>query len=566
MQIANVSIFLVLTTVLVILSVFLPDDFIRYCFRHTAYYVLFVTVVCWVYLSLSLFRPALMKMIRKHYPALVLAIVVTCLVFLISPPRFKTLTDEANLIGVSMMMHYERTVGVPVEAYFVDFAPPEYTIVEAKRPLLYPFCVSLLHAILGYTPNNGFVLNFMASILILTAMYLFLTRFFASPMGYIGILLTASCPIYAFCISANSFEPLNLLFVLLVFLLFHNLLTSEFNPRKVDVVFLTSLLLAQCRYESAIIVPIIAVVLLPFMVRNRFFYHFSLYTFLLPFFALPIFWQRRLLLHHPELNKTGMETFVRPDIPFSIQHLLNNFDNNIFVLLGLNPDYGYTFIISALAVTGLYLIIRKFILAGVKTDVDRVRLAGVAAFTALLVIISSFYWGHFTLPINTRLSFVFLPFVITSALIAIQELQNKWKINPRILFILSLCSIVFYWPVGARQTVLRTTILPYAYENVLYSLKQHYPRKGYSLILAEYPTLYTIQNFSAFRINNEDRIRKYLSEPSIFDHIIAIQKYDKQTGKIYKGSQLPLSANVKTIEDISLSPTIGLRISELIRS
>jgi hypothetical protein len=505
-------------------------------------------------------------MIRKHYPAVVLAIVVTCLVFLISPPRFKTLTDEANLIGISMMMHYERTVGVPVEAYAVDFAPPEYTIVEAKRPLLYPFSVSLLHAILGYTPNNGFILNFIVSILILTAMYLILTNLFASPMGYIGILLTASCPIYAFCISANSFEPLNLLFVLLVFLLLHNLSTSEYNPRKVDLVLLTSLLLAQCRYESAIIMPIIAVALLPFMVRNRFFYHFSFYTFLLPLFALPIFWQRRLFLHHPELNKTGMETFVRPDVPFSIHHFINNFDDNIFVLLGLNPDYGYTFIISALAVAGLYLIIRKFVLTGVKTDVDMVRLTGVVAFTALLLIISSFYWGHFTLPVNTRLSFAFLPFVITSTFVAIQALQNKWKLNRHILFILSLCSIVFYWPVGARQTILRTTVLPYAYENVLYSLKQHYPRKGYSLILAEYPTLYTIQNFSAFRINNEDRLRKYLSEPSIFDRIIVIQKYDKQTGRIYKGSQLPLSVDVKTIEDISLSPTMGLRISEFIRS
>jgi hypothetical protein len=164
---------------------------------------------------------------------------------------------------------------------------------------------------------------------------------------------------------------------------------------------------------------------------------------------------------------------------------------------------------------------------------------------------------------DTRLSLIFLPFLTMSALIAIAAVQNKYNFSHYPLVIVCLFNLIYYWPVGSLQSIIKVTSLPYEYENVLSVLDQHTKRKGYTLILSEYPSLYTIQEYSAAKISNKERIERHLKKPVFFDRIIVVQKFEKVTGRIYKGSQLPIDVPGRMIDEISISPSLGVRLSEL---
>src|SRR5262249_14356319 len=72
---------------------------------------------------------------------------------------FKILMDEIMLLGTSMSMHLDKTVLVPVRGNDIQGT---FVILDGmmdKRPLFFPFLVSLLHDLTGYRPANAFVLN-----------------------------------------------------------------------------------------------------------------------------------------------------------------------------------------------------------------------------------------------------------------------------------------------------------------------------------------------------------------------------------------------------------------------
>ena len=72
---------------------------------------------------------------------------------------FKILMDEIMLLGTSMSMHFDKTVLTPMRGNDIQGV---YVVLDGmmdKRPLFFPFLLSLLHDLTGYRPENAFVLN-----------------------------------------------------------------------------------------------------------------------------------------------------------------------------------------------------------------------------------------------------------------------------------------------------------------------------------------------------------------------------------------------------------------------
>jgi hypothetical protein len=76
---------------------------------------------------------------------------------------------------------------------------------------------------------------------------------------------------------------------------------------------LTLLLLAQCRYESIIFIPIVGLALVRFLLRKGFFQNASGSTRVTPVFFIPLLWQRKGFEGTLEMlvSKVEHEAFLR---------------------------------------------------------------------------------------------------------------------------------------------------------------------------------------------------------------------------------------------------------------
>ena len=233
----------------------------QWLFEHGAYYFLLALVAAWTLKGWSLYGHHLKTWGPRRLAALVLAAVLTVMIFIHSPPRFKILADESNLVGLSMMMHSERVAAVPIEGFVTDQRQADLVTAPDKRPLLFPFLVSVIHTLIGYSPSNGFLLNFATTLAALLSFALAASRLFGPAMALPSILMLASAPILSFYATGSGFEILNMLFMMLTFMVLLEVVDSEAAPDRVELLFLTALMLAHCRYESAIVLVLLALFL-----------------------------------------------------------------------------------------------------------------------------------------------------------------------------------------------------------------------------------------------------------------------------------------------------------------
>ncbi|MGD8242590.1 MAG: hypothetical protein PVF59_07195 [Desulfobacterales bacterium] len=536
----------------------------QWLFEHGAYYFLLALVAAWTLKGWSLYGHHLKTWGPRRLAALVLAAVLTVMIFIHSPPRFKILADESNLVGLSMMMHSERVAAVPIEGFVTDQRQADLVTAPDKRPLLFPFLVSVIHTLIGYSPSNGFLLNFATTLAALLSFALAASRLFGPAMALPSILMLASAPILSFYATGSGFEILNMLFMMLTFMVLLEVVDSEAAPDRVELLFLTALMLAHCRYESAIVLVLLALFLAYRLIRWGRWKQLSGLGCLLPVFLLPILWQRRIFMGAQMLNRVDYDVLQAKTNPFNWSYLIDHIDDNLFVLLGLNPDYGFTFPMALLALLGTYLLLRNA-LRGRPLPIAPLPLSAVAAsLMALLLIISAYYWGNFGLTEANRLAVVFLPFVALAALGALHRIQQHLRFDSQVVVIVLLVAhLLYFWPYAGQQRLLNTLSLPFEYQRVTAYLKKAYPEDHRLLIIAELPNLYIIQPHSAVTIGRLNEITPRIRrQRAHFDHIIALQKIDRRTGEITPPTFIGPPVQLIPRQEIPITTLLSLRVSE----
>jgi hypothetical protein len=531
-------------------------------FKTSSYYFIFALFFIWLVRLISIYRVRLKERLLRHYPVIFFSIALTTLIFINSPPQFKVLADETNLIGISKMMHENRTTILPIEGISTEYRDSDYLTIPAKRPIFFPFLLSVVHALTGYAATNGFILNFVISCGILILFYLTTIRLLPITCGRLAVLLAVGAPIYMINVTSSGFEALNLLFILFFSLFLIEVFHSGGEIKQTELLLLTTLLLAQCRYESAVFIIIAGICLLPLMFKSKFFSRMSYLTCMMPIFLVPVLWQRKLFMGQVEFNRISHEMIEVAEKTFSLGHLGANFDDNIFVLLGLNPAYGFTPILSILAISGIYMLIKTYI----RKDPVEIRPAIWVNLTVsavlLFLIISSYFWGNFGLTMDNRLALAFLPFLVWPAVYALYRIQNRFGNRfAAIVPLFVIFHIIFFWPIGSQQRLVHSLSLQYEYNRVLAYLEPRYPKHGSTLIIAEQPNLYIVHNYSAMRFNQIHKIKEFLSGPNQVDHIIALQKIEMGNGRVAKGSVLSEPFEMEPLETFHLTPEIGIRIS-----
>ncbi len=181
---------------------------------------------------------------------------------------YKVLYDEVVLQGTAMSMAREQRVGAIGRAYVMD---DQLRIVQDyldKRPVFFPFVVSVLHQATGYREANAFVLNFLLMPVILLMVAAAGRRLAGPAAGWVALVSLGAFPLMAINATGAGMELLNLALVLGVVLAGAWYLEQP-GERRLDVLVLTAVLLANTRYESSMYVLCAALIVLEGWRRAR---------------------------------------------------------------------------------------------------------------------------------------------------------------------------------------------------------------------------------------------------------------------------------------------------------
>ena len=566
------------------LGVGVPGQWLAPLLRHSGYYFVLAGFAVWVLLAARNMQGRWRGFWKRNVPALVLAAGLMSLICLLSPPQFKVLGDEANLVGTSMSMHFEKTTVVPLQGLGLEYYPFDYAGRIDQRPLLFPFVVSLVHAARGYSAFNGMLANAVIGGLLLFVFYLWAAGIFSSrSYGLAGMLLLAACPGFVTWVTASGFEVLNLFYVVAAFYILYRLAqeysaeestekaggpVSDRGINTAELFLLTLVLLAQCRYESALFFVGLAAVL-PLLLRRRMIVSYGWPTLLVPLLLLPVVWQRRFTFFHAAVQ-TGSATHT-PEQVFSFGNLAANLPKNLFVLSGLEPGLGFLPLVFVAAVIGLVLAAGRLAAGGSARRLENRVTAAFALLTVvpLFLVYAAFFWGDMSSPMDNRLSLVFLPFLIVPALYwpyrmfaANGRRQGSWLVIG-----LALILLVYYRPVAERQEMIQGKSLTYEYNRVLDFLYAHYePQQEKILIISDRTNFFTIHEMGSigFRQAGQQAEQLRYLDSIYYDTVLVLQRADPETGQILSETRLPGPFTLQSLHRIDVGPDYYVLISKAV--
>lgn len=554
-----------------ILAGFLPSPkSVPILVEYAGYYFVFVSFFLWLAYLFKLYFSKIKSIFIRHYDGLLLCTILMVFIFWIAPPKFKVLADETNLIGISMAMYQSKKASLPISGFNLDYQKPQYQTVVDKRPLLYPLLVSLVHSLRGYSAFNGFVVNFILGIMVLFLFYLFIHNHFPRIYALYSILIVASLPNFVIWVTSTGFETLNLFFIIFTLFLFNKVIVTK-NIQHAELLFLTLVLLSQCRYESVVFLAAI-LFLLPILLTRKSITEFSIVTYLTPILFIPTIWLPRTYADLPDINRLYSQFIQVPSLydAFSISNFIANAPKNLTVLLGLDPHFGFSAIVTMLSIGGIYLLTRKMIVDFPRASLEfkSMWLFGFVSFGLMALIQSSFYRGDLTIFTQNRFAMSYLPYVVLPAIVFIHSILNKEKIsNSKKIFaaVFWAFHLLFFWSYGSQQLLVNAGSIPYEYNKTISYLKDHYKNNANLLIVCERPNLYIVHfqgaiDFKYANLNAEKILSQYQRD---YDHIVVIQKFRYGPQQPLRLNRLKDSYRLVHLENIKLTRSEYFRVSEI---
>lgn len=335
--------------------------------------------------------------------AVLAAVVLSGLLHLRSEHRFHILMDEVMLSATAAGMHRERTPTYVERG--VDLAG-DFHVLETnvdKRPLLFPFLLSVVHDLTGFRVANVFWLNALLTPLLLLLVHAVARRLAGEAAGWVAMLAWATLPLFALAAASGGFELLNL--VMLALTLWLGMHYAERpDDTRLSAFVLSGVLLAQTRYESALMVLPVAVVVAWVWCRERV-VRLPWPVLLSPVLMLPVPLQLNVFKANPTMWQTGSvpsESGVFSPTYWSrnLGHALNHF-------LILDGTQANSILLTA-AWLALVVVVPLLLVRRVRAWFGRPDTAVFLIFGAGLFLLGAlllgYFWGRFDDWVTTRLS------------------------------------------------------------------------------------------------------------------------------------------------------------------
>lgn len=532
---------LVITSIIAILAGFVPEiATAEYCYQNFAWFFMLVIALSVIASFSGMVRQIIWSAwLARHKAVLFGALLLVGCAALLSPPDFRILADETNLLGVSFEMHRGLKTRLPLEGLFYYHGIFEdLTCKTEMRPPGYPFLLSLAHGIVGYRPENALILNLGLAWLSLVLMYLLVTGYAGEAWGWAAMILLAAFPAFVQSTCSAGFEIYNLFLALLLLLVVAKMVEGRFGIAAVISVLL---LLAFSRYESIVgficFVPPLLFFQRPAAAEQKesgseAVSHLIVWAF--PLLLVPAFWLRRLTFN------TGSFQVQNLDDAFAAANFLPNAGGwlKYFTMPELSGFVGP--IILAVAAVGLIL---KFKDLGLALGNVRMKMFEISAgaFFLLHLLVRLFYTqGNPMNPYTARLVVIMLPCLIFLAISAANRVAIMQKRSAETasrcsagIVVFTVLLLITSWPAASGSRGTNNIALYREFKWVRQQLARLHVGEE-SIVVCQRPTMYIPLGYSAigpgYLTANAAKITKML-EICAYNRLIFVEAVDYKTAR-----------------------------------
>lgn len=564
-MIKRAIVFFLITAIAIITGFFIPEQWMRPAFHYSGYYFMFLIVVVWGALLIDAVSNSFLTHFKKHSTALFFAIILMVLIFNSSPPEFKILADETNLVSVSMAMHQNKTASMPVQGFAVEYYPFEYDQQVDARPLLYPFVISIIHALLGYSPFNGFIVNFLCGTGVLFLSYLLFSQILSRDYGILAMIIMAGFPIFGFWVTSSGFEVINLFFIVFVIFSLFNFLKYK-HVKYAEIVLLSLVLLAYCRYESLLFF-LCLIFLTPFFLNKNTIQQYRWPVLLIPLFFLPMAWQRQINFFSPYMSgNNGLETAGHL---FSVENFLTALPQNFYAISGFDPNFGFVPLIFILAMAGIYIAIKNLVLN--FKAIDRSARFFYLYFSLsgcmLFAVYTSFVWGAFLIDVTNRMALPLILFLTAPAVFFLcQILHSRSRYTKNMVLFLFLIQMAYYWPVVSAHQIMERNASFYFNKQITNYLYNSYDlKKDKLLVISDRPNYFVIHGIGSISFSEAAAQHKKLSYLSnvYYDHTLVLQKCNPFNDKVLPNNSLDNRYQLQELTKLNVSSDYCINVSKV---
>ena len=531
-------------------------------FLRTTYSFLLVTVAVWaatyVYVARDLRRVDVVAWVKDNRAGIALAVVATVIAALAIPPALRLLSDEAGIVGTSRNLLFKKvpTYTTAGKYYYDQFWETASTIDQ--RPCLFPFLLSVVHAVCGYAVSNVFLLNLTLLPAIVLLAYRIAKTLGGEVVGIVAAVLVLAQPTLLVTARSGAFDVLATLFALLIV---HGFLAHARNPSpaRLAALWMNLCLFAEIRYESALfLIPVVVLLTLFRLAKWRDLKPFALVYALTPLYLLPRLWQSILLGSVPE-QAPGAVTFGAQNVGKNwleyFRPVWTPFDFHL-------PHAGA---VIALGVVGSVLGARwcwvRLRAREVHSAEFRFAALVVVWMTVQSLILFTYVWGRAQHPAAARL---FITMDTFFACLGAWALVAMLKRFPRFLSVLvSVLLFVVYLPVASEHRVFNEMTLTREAATAWRYFESLNEKR--IMIVAERPSLYAIMEYGALDFEaarGDPRLLDALSRHLFYD-LYLVQKIDLTTRQPVPQHEIWPDRPRDTMLEFQNDANVLIRISRL---
>jgi Dolichyl-phosphate-mannose-protein mannosyltransferase len=530
-------------------------------FVNTTYYFLMTTVLVWVGTYLHAARDlrwdAARAWVRENWPGLLVAFGVTVIAGFAVHPALRMLSDEANLVGTSKNFFASKTATFTISGKNYYDSYWDIDVVIDRRPPLFPFLVSLVHAVRGYSYENVFLLNLLVLPLFILVAYRLAKSLGGETFAIVAALFMAVHPTTLLSVRSGGFDFITVVFALLVLKSFLDF-SRDSSPVKLAILWMNLCMFAEIRYETALFLPPVLCVLLLFkMVSWRTLRPYAFVYALTPAYLLPRIWQSVLRGNIPE-QEPGAVTF-------SLENFVNNaaeYFKPIFSPLSYPAHSG---VVIALGIVGGAQWLRW--LSGRVRRRDwsapelRFAVLLVAWLTLQAIITFTYVWGRAQYPSAARLVIAFDTFFSFSAAWTLTLYLRHWR--PFVAILVAAAVIAFHLPIASEQRMFNR--LTQTRESA--TTWKFFERLGEKriLIITDHPNLFTIMDYGAMNFDAAKRDPYLLTAFArhLFYDVYVIQQVRLSNNEPLPGYDLWPNRKLTPVLEFQNDADVLIRISRL---
>jgi hypothetical protein len=536
-------------------------------FVVSTYYVLFALLLLYAGVQLAREMPSPIAWAKEHRAGLAVTAVLSTIVLWAVAPAFRVLADEANLVGVSKNLFFQRTADFVVSGkwYFENYW--ELSRTTDRRPALYPFLVSLLHVIRGYHVENAFHLNAIVFVLFTFSCYRLGKSLGGELFGLASAVLVATNPIMLVEARSASFDLLATWLLLLVVQNFVDYARDR-SPRRLAVLALTLCLLAHVRYEGWAVLAVVPVLLL--VLRLVGWASLEGYGFvysLVPLFLLPRWWQTIAKAHDAEQPLSASLFNFGYFSQYSREYLR-------LALAPLEVGSPHAPLLMILGAGGCIVLLVGLVrrLRAKQLSVEVVRLTVFVSVLLGLEIVMcfSYFWGKPMHAASARL-FMWLDTAVAFLAAWLITVAGRRAVTTSlggrtgVAATLSVCGVLFAMHLPAASEARFVNALIVTREAA--ELWRFFDRLGSKsiLILSDRPGLFTIMDYGALDISTANANRAPLLELSrhLYRDIYLVQEVDLETHQVRPAFDAWPDAEKETVHEFQSTDSSSVRIARI---